>query len=37
MTAEQTCDLPPFLSPVVAQVRSIEDAGSSLEILTQTL
>ena len=37
MTAEQTCAVPPFLSPVVAQVRSIEDAGSALEILTQTL
>jgi hypothetical protein len=37
MTAERTCDLPPFLSPVVAQVRSLEDAGSALEILTQTL
>lgn len=37
MTAERVCDLAPFLSPVVAQVRSLEDAGSALEILTQTL
>jgi hypothetical protein len=37
MTAERTCDLPPFLSPVVAQIATLEQAGSSLEILTQTL
>ena len=37
MTAERTCDLPPFLSPVVAQVVTLEQAGSALEILTQTL
>lgn len=37
MTATRTCDLAPFLSPVVAQVASLEQAGSALEILTQTL
>lgn len=37
MTAERTCNQPPFLSPVVAQVRSLEDAGSALEILIRTL
>lgn len=37
MTADRTCRLEPFLSPVVAQIGSLEQAGSSLEILTQTL
>lgn len=37
MTAERTCNLSPFLSPVVAQVATLEQAGSALEILTQTL
>jgi hypothetical protein len=37
VTAERTCDLAPFVSPVVAQVGSLEQAGSALEILTQSL
>ncbi len=37
MTADRTCELNPFLSPVVAQVSSLEQAGSALEILTQAL
>lgn len=37
MTADRTCAVNPFLSPVVAQVSSLEQAGSALEILTQAL
>jgi hypothetical protein len=37
VTAERTCDLSPFVSPVVAQVATLEQAGSALEILTQSL
>jgi hypothetical protein len=37
VTAERTCDLSPFVSPVVAQVGTLEQAGSALEILTQNL
>lgn len=37
MTAERTCALAPFVSPVVAQIGSLEQAGSALEILTQSL
>lgn len=37
MTIGRICAIEPFTSPVVAQVRSLEDAGSALEILTQVL
>jgi hypothetical protein len=37
MTGENTCNLDPFQSPVVAQIGSLPQAASAVEILTQTL
>jgi len=37
VTATRTCDLDPFLSPVVAQIADLEQAGSAVEILVQAL
>lgn len=37
MTADRTCDLAPFTSPVVAQIATLDQAASAVEILVQSL